>query len=291
MSRLIKKFRELLGMDSIGRGAWRRKYLNTDETCNIAVSADVVDGLKALERITAVPAAWWSHRLLLQHVHGRSQLEQVEPLAKRDGSYAAHHNAADAQQVAVPLALQTDLHGLASQANITLADYTSTALRLEIYGAVNAAPDASANWSEDDVAMKVWMPTHLNATVKLLAEHFDMSASDVVRNFLLIGLVGRLGFEHLVASGAWLPKRRADDFEVPMFRRKDREAETSMPTAPRTKYIAQHGKSTEAFKLYCPAVMKTLLGDIAERDGLRPSEYGRRMLTVAMLGRFDKEPA
>lgn len=288
----MKKFRELLGMDSIGRGAWRRKYLNTDETCNIAVSADVIDGLKALEQVTTVPAAWWSHRLLLQHVHGRVQIEKVEPLAARIAAQPGCQSG-NTQQATVPIALQADLEKLSNQSGSTLTDYVSTALRLEIFGAANAAPDTSVNWSEDDVAMKVWLPTHLNATVRLLAEHFDMSASDVVRNFLLIGLVGRLGFEQLVASGAWLPKRRDDDFEAPvLFRRKpstDNSAGT--PTAPRTKYIAEHGKSTEAFKLYCPADMKNLLGDMAGRDGLRPSEFGRRMLTIAMLGRLGSEAA
>ena len=69
MSKFVKKFQALSGLDSVARYIWRRKYLSTENTRAIELSNDVANGLDALERITTEPAVWWSHRLLLAHVH------------------------------------------------------------------------------------------------------------------------------------------------------------------------------------------------------------------------------
>jgi hypothetical protein len=268
---------------------WGSRYVAGPAERRLAVGDLSSEGLQALSELSGADPSWWCHRLLLMYTHGRLRLEQVEPLSEgRRRRAAAKMSAANLCEV--PLALYQDLEGLARRAGKPLPEYVVSVAVGAIWGSVprGRQPDlGAAEWGSDDVSMKVWLPEEIEQMVGHLAQHFQSTNSDVVRNLLICHLVGRLGYERAVKSNAWRPVRRGRDFEVPSFSRSSGAQDALFPrSAParRTAFIAAHGKSTEAFRFWLPQPMKSLLSELALAQDLRLSEYVRRVVAEALIG-------
>lgn len=268
---------------------WVSRYVAGPAERRLAVGDLASEGLQALSELSGADPSWWCHRLLLMHTHGRMRLEQVEPLSEGRRRRAAAKMLA-ANLCGVPFALYQDLEALARREGKPLPEYVISVAVDAVWGSVPRGRQphlGAAEWGSDDVSMKVWLPEEIEQMVDHLARHFQSANSDVVRNLLICHLVGRLGYDQAVKSNAWRPVRRGRDFEVPSFSRSSAAEGVLSPRsdpAPRTAFIAAHGKSTEAFRFWLPQPMKSLLSELAVAQELRLSEYTRRVVAAALIG-------
>ena len=265
----------MLGGDSSTEN-WLGRY-RLGERVPVQVNREAELAVEELSAQVGQPRDWLLARLLFAHAHGQLRVEQVWPRP---------HAAGDLASTGISVALAADAQALALDAGLESDTYLSRALLTEvdgIYSADAVAEVGTPPWAEDSEAMKVWLPETLSAAVRSLADTWEISASDVLRNLLLVHLYGRLGYHRAVANGSWVTCRRLPEMEpAPLFSRRQADADS---VAPRTQFIRDYGKSGEAFKFWCPQPMKDSYADLAKARHLTLSEYVRRALVAMVLGR------
>jgi hypothetical protein len=207
--------------------------------------------------------------MVFAHAHGRLQLEKMH--TSRAGGTL--------EPAGIAPALARDVEVLAHRTGTHTAAYVADAVALALGGKLGAdavVEAAGAAWRSDDVSLKIWWPSAVGAAVTELAQCWDVSASDAVRNLLFVHLYGSLGYWRAVRDGTWSPCRRQDDADVPVFSRRQ--------LAPRTQAVRDHGKSDIGFRLWCPAPMKDRLSDAAAAAAVTVSEHCRRVVASSVCG-------
>ena len=149
----------------------------------------------------------------------------------------------------------------------------------------------------DDASLTVHLPEELEDKIDALAEHHELTKSDVIRNCLMLHVYGRVRYELWTSEGSWRPKRKATQesavaYEVGEIRfspdRSYQIDELSIKKSParvlparRSEFIRQHGKSGEGTRVHMPALLKQRLEESASAQGLKAvSEYSRRTLVT-----------
>jgi hypothetical protein len=144
---------------------------------------------------------------------------------------------------------------------------------------------------KDDASLTVWLPAELQAKIDGLAEHYELTRSDIIRNSLLLHAYGRIRYEGWTSEGSWRPKRKATREqkaayrlgEVRFYRDRvsslsDDEVPPDRPPGRRTEFIRQHGKSEETTRVFLPELLKRRIEEIGSLAGLPASEHCRRTL-------------
>jgi predicted DNA-binding protein len=144
---------------------------------------------------------------------------------------------------------------------------------------------------KDDDSLTVHLPEELERKIEALADFYELTKSDVMRNCLLLHVYGRIRFELWTADGSWRPKRKATKEVVrayvegdAIFSRKrpyygDDEPIKKSPDR-RSEFIRKHGKSGDGARVFMPALLKDRLQELANSQGQKPSEYCRRTLVT-----------
>lgn len=153
--------------------------------------------------------------------------------------------------------------------------------------------------AKDDDDIKIHLTGSMTANAEELALAHELTRSDVLRNLLLLHVYGRLRYEQWTSEGSWRPKRKAaaperqaymeGSIKLSRERHSSGEGDADEPfgsdepkQAPRTEFILSHGKSTDATRVFLPALLKQRLEALATSKGLRVSEYCRRQLAVLL---------
>lgn len=145
---------------------------------------------------------------------------------------------------------------------------------------------------KDDESLTVHLPDQLERKIEALANFYELTKSDVMRNCLLLHVYGRIRYELWTADGSWRPKRKAAKEDIQAYQAgdalfspgrpyydDDEHDETIKPSpARRSEFIRQHGKSGDGARVFMPALLKDRLQSLAKDQGQKPSEYCRRTL-------------
>jgi hypothetical protein len=145
----------------------------------------------------------------------------------------------------------------------------------------------------DDDSLKIWLPEGLESKVAALASLHELTKSDVIRNTLLLFVVGRIRYEQWTSEGHWRPKRKATKTELQQYLAGEVRFSRSRPSSKcdavtddladalgRSAFIAEHGKSQDATRVFMPALLKRQLQQLADARRLPVSEYCRRTLVT-----------
>ena len=148
----------------------------------------------------------------------------------------------------------------------------------------------------DDASLTVHLPDELEKKIDELAEYYELTKSDVIRNCLLLHVYGRVRYELWTSEGSWRPKRKATQEiavayelgEARFSRSRPYQGDDSSTTPPsrvlparRSEFIRQHGKAGEGTRVHMPALLKQRLEESASAQGLKAvSEYCRRTLAT-----------
>lgn len=251
----------------------------------------------------SVPAA--IHQALVAHTSGRLGLARLRSRGIWGPQTSADSAQQGAEEIPLPQGHLAALDVLAAAAAIGLPDYTALAIQRHVGGMLVTADLSPTTqntagqrgtvgpYSTDDVFITVWLPVALADSLAELGGLLDLGQSDLLRNLVFEGLHGRLGYRRALSTGLWSVARRGGasgimDSEQPAEPTK----EVRPLAAARTLLIEQLGKSTAAFKVWVPALLRAELDIAANARGLRRSEFLRRLLAVALIGRttFDALP-
>jgi hypothetical protein len=189
----------------------------------------------------------------------------------------------------------------ASTLGLRVARHTGNLMHAHIQGKLAnprvtapAQDDDGAPLRADDTSLKVWLPEGLQSKIDLLADHLELTRSDVIRNALLLHAYGRIRFEAWTEQGGWRPKRKASADETRAYAAgdvrfsPDRSASTGPEAEPETTpgrrvgFIRQHGKSNDGVRVFMPSLLKEKLEGLARVKGLPASEYCRVALVDAI---------
>lgn len=273
---------------------WRARHIDAPRDRPIPVGKSLASALNDLTGLLGASPSWWGGTLLREHLYGRVRVEQIDPIV-RYRRYGANSVPGDAEPLRVTAALYEDLSVLAEWAKLPEEEYARQALTRQLFGnrPVDELPDLGRyGWDVDSDYVKVWLPESVNEKLSTLAEFLGLSRSDVVRNQLLLGLIGRLNYTRAVAASLWAPNRREPDRSGVMFHRSSGGplvVEETEPAA-RTAFIQKHGKSVDAFKCYLPPAMKALLEQQASLVGRRLSHHLREQLLLGLEGHLSVAP-
>ena len=143
--------------------------------------------------------------------------------------------------------------------------------------------------------MTIWLPAAIGDKIDSLAAHCSLTKSDVIRNTLMLHVVGRIKYEEGTAEGSWRPKRKATQVESAAYKDGDilfsraREQVSSVDNAAsqkvsgrRSEFIREHGKSEAATRVFLPGWLKAQLELLATSAGVPVSEHSRRVLSTAI---------
>ncbi len=131
-----------------------------------------------------------------------------------------------------------------------------------------------AAYARNDVALKVWLPAKLVASLDVISAETDNSRPDVLRAIL---------FEH-VHGQAELARLRD------WHRRQPLAPDSSIKLSAKRKVedpaagLRLLGKAIEDFKLWMPSKLRVSLADLASAENLGLSDYVRKVMVYRLLG-------
>jgi len=131
---------------------------------------------------------------------------------------------------------------------------------------------SSDNW----VSMKVWLPEALDKILHELADHFECSQSELIRQALFVYVYGRYRFEQMRTQrgGLFTPEH------PPLFSLASDPAQI-----PEKKNRAPDlGKNRVNTRVHIPAMLKEDLQTLASRSGITLSHFAREVLISTFLG-------
>ena len=136
--------------------------------------------------------------------------------------------------------------------------------------------DFSVYSSDYWVSMKIWLPEALDKILGQLADHFECSQSELIRQALFIYVYGRYRFEQMRVQRGGLFKPE----HLPLF-----SMETDPASVPEKKNrTPELGKNSVNTRVHLPAMLKDDLQVLARRSGISLSHFAREVLISTFLG-------
>lgn len=132
-----------------------------------------------------------------------------------------------------------------------------------------------ADFQENDVPIKLWLPEPAERRLIELSEHWGLSRAKLLRFSFFRYLYGQYEFEamrELSAGLFWLPTGLKEPLAAA---RKHRSGPNTTP---------ELGKNDEDVKLWLPTRMKTDLQKLADQSGKPLSQFIREVLVFQLFG-------
>lgn len=262
-------------------------------------------GLTSLETRVAVGSltnhhpdsspTYWATQLLLEWHFGRLQVHQlvghkvwgVEGWSLMPDSRGLESGM---QMVSLPQIFQTAMDEMAAALDYKLRGAWISQNSM----ATRTMPEAQC-FLNTDAAINFWLPESVFDAMGALGKELELTRSDVIRNILFLFLYGRVFYEDCLAHEQWKARwRDAERFDGDiMFSRRSPVSSADQPEsnvsksaeqAPRTAYVAAHGKSVQSIKVWLPSVMREHLEKFNESNSHTLAEMVRRVITTDLLG-------
>ena len=137
--------------------------------------------------------------------------------------------------------------------------------------------DDCSDLSQNDVALKFWLPVPAMQGMKEVSDIYDRTVSRLIRDFLLAHCYGMYAFEWMREQGVFhqyvpaLFSRRAEELPAGKIR-------------VTTYFVPELGKNIAPMKLWIPSRLKNDLTILANHVDLTVSNYVREIVISRLLG-------
>lgn len=134
-----------------------------------------------------------------------------------------------------------------------------------------------SDFTNNDVALKTWLPEPVEAALEELCERNNDSVSDFFRKFLLIHCYGLYAY---FVINEKLEKIYQSGRDTPMFSRSG----GSRKIRKITYWVPELGKNVAPIKVWIPGRLKADLQKLADHTGIKLSQYVREIIISRLLG-------
>ncbi|MFM8443173.1 MAG: hypothetical protein ACKN9W_07510 [Methylococcus sp.] len=134
--------------------------------------------------------------------------------------------------------------------------------------------------SDNDTAVKFWVPTAVAEALDELRERDGYSMSHLLRQYLIVHCYGLYALRLMLEANPHLFKDREIESEIRFSRT------SSPPTNKRavTYFVPELGKNVAPIKLWIPQRLRDDLQILADHVGLKLSQYLREIVIARLLG-------
>lgn len=135
-------------------------------------------------------------------------------------------------------------------------------------------------FTQNDVAVKFWVPEPVAEALEDLRERDGVSMSQLIRQYLIVHCYGLYAIRLMLEANPHLFKDREVDSEI----RFSRAAQPDNKKRVDTYFVPELGKNVAPFKLWIPKRLRDDLQILANHVGLKLSQYLREIIISRLLG-------